>query len=133
METLPCQHFIITLFSYCIYTIYQFFYTSTLRYVHFSIYEGLNMSMSQYVNVLICQGLYSTYISMAHNVNVFINQERNTYVLYIIVYCIVYYTIHSFKGSKKQLINQYIYPGLDMSINQYIYPGFDLSIHISRA
>ena len=75
------------------------------------------MSMSQYVNVLICQGLYSTYISMAHNVNVFINQERNTYVLYIIVYCIVYYTIHSFKGSKKQLINQYIYPGLDMSMS----------------
>ena len=128
METLPCQHFIITLFSYCIYTIYQFF-----LYINASLCPFLNIWGAQYVNVLICQGLYSTYISMAHNVNVFINQERNTYVLYIIVYCIVYYTIHYFKGSKKQLINQYIYPGLDMSINQYIYPGFDLSIHISRA
>ena len=108
--TMSTFHYYIILILY-IYNI-SIFYTSTLRYVHFSIYEGLNMSMSQYVNVLICQGLYSTYISMAHNVNVFINQERNTYALYIIVYCIVYSTIHNFKGSKKQLINQYMLDNL---------------------
>ena len=109
-------------------------------YINASLCPFLNIWGAQYVNVSICQcldmsrALQYLYINGSYcNVNVFINQERNTYALYIIVYCIVNYTIHNFKGSKKQLINQYIYPGLDMSINQYIYPGFDLSIHISRA